>query len=163
MTLLRESTAIPSTALTVEATGGMTAWLQHYVPRSLDSVVRGAWVLVLLMSALIAALVVRRLARSKLAVVHRSVRWIADVTARVVRWVVLVSPVGILALSFALGLRAGGRAAGVLLAVVLIVPGVLQRRARGATRGTTACSPRRAAPARPLARIARSGSAQATR
>ena len=125
MTLLRESTAIPSAALAIDASGGMTAWLQRYVPRSLDSVVRGAWVLVLLMSAMMAALVVRRLARSKLAAVHRSVRWIADVTARVVRWVVLVSPVGILALSFGLGLRAGGRAAGFLLAVVLIVPGVL--------------------------------------
>jgi proton glutamate symport protein len=123
--LLRAATTIPSAALAVDSSGGMVAWLQRYVPRSLDSVVRGAWVLVLLVTAIAGALVLRRVARSRLVAVHRGARWIAELITRVVRWVVLIAPLGIFALSFSLGLRAGGRAAGFMLAAILIVPGML--------------------------------------
>ena len=105
--------------------GGASAWLERYVPRSVGAVVRGAWVLVVLVAAMLAAVVLRTVAGSRAAQLHAIVRLIASVTQRVVGWIILVSPLGILALGFALGLRAGGRAAGFMLAALVIVPAVL--------------------------------------
>jgi Na+/H+-dicarboxylate symporter len=121
---LRSATTLPN-GLTGASDGGISAWLQRFVPRTIGAVVRGAWVLVLLVSAMLAAMLLRQLGSTRLPAIHRAVRVFADVTQRIVWWIVLVSPLGILALSFGLGLRAGGRAAGFMLAAILIVPGVL--------------------------------------
>jgi Na+/H+-dicarboxylate symporter len=120
---LRSATTLPNVA--AGAGGGISAWLERFVPRTIGAVVRGAWVLVLLVSAMLGAMLLRQLGSTRLPAIQRAVRVFAEVTQRIVWWIVLVSPLGILALSFGLGLRAGGRAAGFMLAAILIVPGVL--------------------------------------
>jgi Na+/H+-dicarboxylate symporter len=105
--------------------GGASAWLERYVPRTVGAVVRGAWVLVVLVVAMLAAVALRAVAGGRGTQLHAIVRAVANVTQRVVGWIILVSPLGILALGFALGLRAGGRAAGFMLAAIVIVPAVL--------------------------------------
>ena len=105
--------------------GGASAWLSRYVPHSIGAVVRGAWVLVVLVAAMLAAVLLRAIAGTRMTQLHAAIRWVANATQRVVGWIILVSPLGILALGFALGLRAGGRAAGFMLAAIVIVPAVL--------------------------------------
>jgi proton glutamate symport protein len=121
---LAGSTAAPNEIARASA-GGASAWLERYVPRSIGAVVRGAWVLVVLVAAMLAAVILRTVAGSRATQLHAVVRWVAYVTQRVVGWIILVSPLGILALGFALGLRAGARAAGFMAAVLVIVPAVL--------------------------------------
>ena len=124
LSALIASTTLPSD-LASAGGGGAAAWVERYVPRSIGSVVRGAWVLVLLVGAMLGAVVLRRIARSRLTTVKAAVRWVADLTQVLVKWIVLVSPLGILALSFSLALRAGIKAAGFMLAALIIVPTVL--------------------------------------
>jgi Na+/H+-dicarboxylate symporter len=124
LTALVEATATPN-ELARAGAGGASAWLERYVPRSVGAVVRGAWVLVVLVAAMLAAVILRTISGRRATQLHATVRWVASVTQRVVGWIVLVSPVGILALAFALGLRSGGRAAGFMLAAIVIVPAVL--------------------------------------
>jgi proton glutamate symport protein len=122
---LRVGTAIPNDALAANSNVGTGVWLRGSLPSSIDSVLRGARVLVLLIGAMLAALLARQLARTCLTRVRRGVEWVADLTRRMVRWILLVSPAGILALGFSFGLRAGQHVVGFVLAAVLIVAGTL--------------------------------------
>ncbi len=117
-------TSIPDAALSGShrALGDVA---RAYLPTSLDALLRSANVLVLLVSATLAALAIRAYARPRVPVIERIVQLVADNTQLLVRWMLLVSPLGILALSFGFALSAGARVAGFMLAAVVIVAGVL--------------------------------------
>jgi proton glutamate symport protein len=122
---LRAGTTIPDAAIAMGTERPLADWLRAYIPASLDTVLRGTSVLVLLIGATLGALVLRRFAASRLPTIQRSVEWLAAITQRVVRYILLVSPLGIFALTFGFGLRSGVRVAGFMLAAAIIVPGVL--------------------------------------
>jgi Na+/H+-dicarboxylate symporter len=122
---LRAGTTIPDAALAMGTQRPLTDWLRAYIPASLDTVLRGASVLVLLIGATLGALALRRFAAARLPTMQRAVEWLAAITQRVVRYLLLAAPFGIFALTFGFSLRAGVRAAGFMLAAVIIVPGVL--------------------------------------
>lgn len=123
---LRASIEVPDAAQASLGTRpGLTDWLKEYLPASLDSALRGADVLVLLLAAMILALLVRAFAQARRAVVERAFQRLVDVTRFVVRWILVITPVGVFALSFSMALNAGGGAAGFMLACVVIVCGIL--------------------------------------
>ena len=86
----RNSSMVTTWRVTPAGEGGATAWVERYVPRSVGAVVRGAWVLVLLVAAMLAAVILRRVARGRLGTVTGVVRWVADATQVLVKWIVLV-------------------------------------------------------------------------
>jgi len=123
---LRASIAVPDAAQAALGTRlGLTDWLRGYLPASLDSALRGADVLVLLLGAMILALLVRTFPGPRRAAVERVFQRVADATRLVVRWILVITPAGVFALSFGMALNAGGGAAGFMLASVLIVCGIL--------------------------------------
>lgn len=123
---LRASIAVPEAAQAALGTRpGLIDWFRGYLPASLDSALRGADVLVLLLGAMILALLVRAFAGSRRGAVERAFQRLADATRLVVRWILVITPAGVFALSFGMALNAGGAAAGFMLACVLIVCGIL--------------------------------------
>lgn len=123
---LRASIAVPDAAQTALGNRpGLLDWIAGYLPASLDSALRGADALLLLLGAMLLALLVRTFARSRQAGVARAFQALAEATQRVVRWILVITPVGVFALSFGLAVNAGAGAAGFLAACVLIVCGIL--------------------------------------
>lgn len=117
---LRSGTPIPEAAQQVLEGGGAGPGLSGYVPRSLSQLLSGAAVLPLLVLTLLSGLAVRRLPDRPRATVERKARWLADATMRVVGWLLLLTPVGVLALCFGLGRGAGLGAAGLMTFYVLL-------------------------------------------
>jgi len=118
---LRTGTPIPEAAQRVlDGSGAAGHWLAGYIPRSLTQLLSGAAVLPLLVLTLLAGLIVRRLPdRPRKTIEHRA-RWLADATMRVVGWLLLITPLGVLALCFGLGRSAGLGAAGLMTFYVLL-------------------------------------------
>lgn len=123
---LRASIEVPDAAqASLGMRPGVTDWLMGYLPASLDSALRGADVLVLLLAAMTLALLVRAFAQARSAIVERAFQKVVDLTRFAVRWILAITPVGVFALSFSMALNAGGGAAGFMLACVVIVCGIL--------------------------------------
>lgn len=123
---LRASIAVPDEAeAALGFRPGLTDWLKGYLPARLDSALRGADVLVLLLATMLLAILIRTFAKSRQAAVERAFQRLGDATQWVVRWMLVITPLGVFALSFGMALNAGGGAAGFLAAAVIIVCGML--------------------------------------
>lgn len=123
---LRANTPIPEAAQRVLDGGAGAAghWLAGYLPRGLTQLLAGAAVLPLLVLTLLSGLMVRRLPDRPRATIERRARLLADATMRVVGWLLLITPIGVLALCFGLGRNAGLGAAGLMTVYVLIYAAV---------------------------------------
>jgi Na+/H+-dicarboxylate symporter len=78
----------------------------------------------LLLAAILLALIARRFTGRRRALFLTLFQRLSDATMRVVRWILLIAPLGVLALSFGLARSTGGRAMSLLFAFVLIISGV---------------------------------------
>jgi Na+/H+-dicarboxylate symporter len=78
----------------------------------------------LLLGAVVFALVARRLTGRRRELFQRKFQWLSDTTLRVVGWILLITPLGILALTFGLARGAGGGALSLLIAFVLIISAI---------------------------------------
>ncbi len=111
-----------------EALGSGTTlgdWMRGYLPTSVGRVVRGGNLLLVLLSAIVLALVVRRFAGSRRERLQRGAQGLADAALRVVGWILRFTPVGVLALSFGLALGAGGSAVGLMIFFVVLVSALM--------------------------------------
>lgn len=119
---LRASTSIPSGATEAAAAGVNTfgEWLVGLVPESLPAAFSGREILPLLLVAIVVGLAVNRLPSEPRHLLARVFQALADTMMVVVRWILVLTPLGIFALSFQMALHAGLDAAGVMLVFAVL-------------------------------------------
>ena len=123
---LRSGITVPPAAhAAAQAHAGIGSWLRDSLPRSFDALFRGIPILLILLAAVLLALLLRHLAKDRLPGVERGFQSLAKLTELLVRVILLLTPLGVLALSFRLGRNAGGVAAGFLVTYMVLVAGVL--------------------------------------
>jgi len=123
---LRSSVSVPEPLR--EALGSGTTlgdWLRGYLPTSVGRLFRGGNLLLVLVSAIVLALVLRRFAGRRRERLQRGAQGLADAAMQVVGWILRFTPVGVLALSFGLALGAGGSAVGLMIFFVVLVSALM--------------------------------------
>ena len=117
------SIAVPEAAR-AEATAGTAVspgeWLGALIPNNLFQAAAAGDVLPLLLFAILLGLAVRQLPLSQREPIGRIFQGLAAAMLTVVRWILTLTPVGVFAFSLQLALEAGGAAAGLLGAFVVI-------------------------------------------
>ena len=122
---LRAGIAVSPAASDALSNGvGLSERLGAMVPVGVRRFFLGGNLLPLLLGAMILALLARRFAGQRRAMLQRVFQRLADATLRLVGWILLLAPFGVLALTFGLAQSAGGSALGLMAAFVLLVSGV---------------------------------------
>jgi Na+/H+-dicarboxylate symporter len=122
---LRAGIAVPPPASDALSNGvGLSERLGAIVPPGVRRFFLGGNLLPLLLGAMILALLARRFAGHRRAMLQRVFQRLADATLRVVGWILLLAPFGVLALTFGLAQSAGGSALGLMAAFVLLISGI---------------------------------------
>jgi proton glutamate symport protein len=98
----------------------VTGWLGGMIPDGLRRFLLGQYLLLLLLGAALAALVVRQLTGPVREAIQLAVEWAARMTMAIVAVLLVVAPLGVLALSFGLAQSTGTSALGLLSAFVII-------------------------------------------
>jgi Na+/H+-dicarboxylate symporter len=107
------------------APASFSSWLSGLLPRNLlESAAKGE-VLPLLFFAAFLGLAITRLPDDRREALDRPIQALAAAMLLCVRWILALTPVGVFVFTFRFALGAGGRAAGVLGAWVILVSGLL--------------------------------------
>ena len=117
------SIAIPEAAQTAAAAGATASpgeWLATLVPNNLFRAAAAGEILPLLLFAVLLGLAVKQLPPSQREPLGRTFQGLAAAMLIVVRWILTLTPLGVFAFALALALEAGGAAAGLLGAFVVI-------------------------------------------
>jgi len=119
---LRASTPIPDAARQVlqGSEWRLGQWLAGYVPRGVTQFLAGAGVLPLLLLTLFLGLLARLLPGSRQEAVRQRARWCAEATMWITGWLLILTPIGVLALCFGLARGSGSGAAGLVTVYVLV-------------------------------------------
>ena len=125
--LVRSSAGIPELARAAAIAPAATFgdWFGGLLPRNLFAAAAGGEVLGLLLFALLFGVAVRQLADEQRAPIVAGLQGAAAALLTMVRWLLLVTPIGVLALTYGLALETGVSATTLLLAFVIIVSTVM--------------------------------------
>jgi len=102
---------------------GSPAGLLDFIPAGLRAFFLGEHPIPLLLGSAALALMARRLTGPRRSRTERFFQQFSSVTMRVVGWILLLTPLGVLALTFGLAQSAGGGALSLLIVFVLIISG----------------------------------------
>lgn len=123
---LRAGVSVPeATRDIVERDPALIDWVRGFLPASASRVFRGANLLPILLGAVLLAILARRFAGRRREILQRRIQWLADAMMTLLGWVLVVTPIGVLALTFGLALSAGGSAVGLLTFYVVVVSGLM--------------------------------------
>jgi len=119
---LRAGTSVPASATEMASArvDSFGEWLVGLVPESLPAAFSGREILPLLLVAIAFGLAVNRLPSEPRHLLARVFQALADSMMVVVGWILVLTPLGIFALSFQMALRAGLDAAGVMLVFAVL-------------------------------------------
>jgi len=107
------------------AYGSLSDWLSRLLPRNVfESAVRGEVLPLLLMTAIL-GIAIARLPDDRREGLDRPIQALAAAMLTCVRWILAFTPVGVFAFTYTFALGAGGQAAGVLGAWIVLVSGLL--------------------------------------
>jgi proton glutamate symport protein len=120
LALLQGVTVPPDGADPAATARTVTGWLGGMIPDGLRRFLLGQYLLLLLLGAALAALVVRQLTGPVREAIQLAVEWAARMTMAIVAVLLVVAPLGVLALSFGLAQSTGTSALGLLSAFVII-------------------------------------------
>jgi Na+/H+-dicarboxylate symporter len=125
--LVRSSAGIPELARAAATAPAATFgdWFGGLLPRNLFAAAAGGEVLGLLLFALLFGVAVRQLADEQRAPIVAGLQGAAAALLTMVRWLLLVTPIGVLALTYGLALETGVSATTLLFAFVIIVSTVM--------------------------------------
>lgn len=117
---------VPESASDAATSGaGVADWLRGFIPEGVRQFFLGQYLLPLLLGSVAVALVIRRVAGRWREMIQGAVEWLSRVTMGAVGGLLVIAPLGILALSFGLAQSAGSSALGLLTAFVLITSGAV--------------------------------------
>lgn len=124
---LRAGTSIPPSALEEARREGPSfgAWLVGLIPRNIVQAASSGEILPVLLFTVFFGLAVTHLAPGQRDLLGGVFRALADATMVLVEWVLKATPVGVFALAFELGLRAGVPLAGFVAAFVALVSAMM--------------------------------------
>lgn len=124
---LRAATAVPQAARDAAAagTGSFGEWIGHLLPSNLFEAARRGEVLPLLLFTALFALAIRQLPGEQREPLERTFMALSAAMMVLVRWLLVVTPIGVFALSFMLGRTTGLEAAGMLGGLVLLQCGLM--------------------------------------
>ena len=124
---LRASTPIPQAARDAAAagTGSFGEWIGHLLPSNLFEAARRGDVLPLLLFSALLAVAIRHLPTDQRQPLSGLFASLSSAMLIIVRWLLAVTPIGVFALSFALGRTTGLEAAGMLGGLVLLQCGLM--------------------------------------
>jgi proton glutamate symport protein len=127
MAALHAATTVPQAArdAATGGTGSLGQWIGRLLPSNLFESARRGDVLPLLLFSVLLALAIRRLPDDQRRPLERGFEALSAAMLIIVRWLLVVTPVGVFALSYALGRDTGIEAAGVLGGLVLLQCGVM--------------------------------------
>jgi Na+/H+-dicarboxylate symporter len=118
MEALRAATAVPDAARAPAAAGATLAGL---LPANVFAAAARGEILPLMLFTILAGLAIDRLPEARRAPLAVLIHGLAQAMLTAVRWVLWLTPVGVFALAYGLGLGTGLRAAGLIGAFVLVV------------------------------------------
>jgi Na+/H+-dicarboxylate symporter len=124
-----ETVAALSASITVPAGAAAAAanpagWLDTILPPNLFQAAVAGQIFPLLLFAMAFALAVTRLPEASRRLLADPFRALADAMLTLVRWILVITPLGVLALAYVLALETGASLAGVLGAYLLLQPAV---------------------------------------
>jgi Na+/H+-dicarboxylate symporter len=116
-----------SQAATVPAAASLSAWLDAIVPTNPIKAAANGEMLPLVIFALLFSFAITRIARERSRLLADFFQAVVDAMLVIVHWIILVGPIGVFALAYVVGARAGVAAAGALAhyLVLLVVAQVL--------------------------------------
>lgn len=120
--LLQASTAVPQAAREAAAAGAgsLSEWIGNLLPSNLFEAARRGDVLPLLLFSGLLGLAIRQLPSEKRQPLHVGFESLSAAMMILVRWLLAATPLGVFALSYALGRDTGFEAAGVLGGLVVL-------------------------------------------
>ncbi len=127
LSALAKGAAIPEAARQAAGMGydSLADWLSSLLPRNLlESAVRGE-ILPLLLFTAILGIAIARLPEDRREALDRPIQALASAMLVCVRWILAFTPLGVFVFTYRFALGAGGQAAGVLGAWVVLVSGLL--------------------------------------
>ena len=124
---LRAATPIPQAARDAAAagTGSFGEWIGHLLPSNLFEAARRGDVLPLLLFSALLAVAIRQLPVDQRQPLSGLFSSLSSAMLILVKWLLAVTPIGVFALSFALGRNTGLEAAGMLGGLVLLQCGLM--------------------------------------
>ena len=124
---LRAATPIPQAARDAAAagTGSFAEWIGHLLPSNLFEAARRGDVLPLLLFSALLAVAIRHLPTEQRQPLSGLFSSLSAAMLILVRWLLAVTPIGVFALSFALGRNTGLEAAGMLGGLVVLQCGLM--------------------------------------
>jgi len=127
VTALRANTTIPpsATEMAGREVHAFGDWLAALVPENLNAALAGREILPLLLMTIAFGLAVTRLPAEPRELLGRLFQALAAAMMVVVRWILVLTPLGIFALSFQMALHAGGQVAGVMFAFAALTSAML--------------------------------------
>lgn len=126
-TLLQQTTSVPQAAREAAAagSGSLTEWIGNLLPSNLFEAARRGDVLPLLLFSAMLAVAIRRLPDERRRPLQNVIESLSDAMFTIVHWLLVVTPLGVLALSYDLGRDTGLQAVGVLGGLVVLQCGVM--------------------------------------
>jgi Na+/H+-dicarboxylate symporter len=120
--LLQQSTAVPQAArdAATAGAGSLTEWIGNLLPSNLFEAARRGDVLPLLLFSTLLALAIRQLPDERRQPLQIGIDSLSAAMFTLVRWLLAATPIGVLALSYALGRNTGLEAVGVLGGLIVI-------------------------------------------
>jgi Na+/H+-dicarboxylate symporter len=126
-TLLQRATVVPQAAREAAAAGNasFSDWIGNLLPSNLFEAARRGDVLPLLLFSALLGVAIRRLPDERRRPLQPAIESLSEAMFTIVRWLLALTPVGVLALSYALGRDTGLEAVGVLAGLVVLQCGVM--------------------------------------
>jgi Na+/H+-dicarboxylate symporter len=106
------------------ASGSITGFFNGLVPENIVSAAASSDILALVVATLLFALAVSRIAARRRATLVDFFAGVTDAFLVIIGWILVVAPVGILALAFGLGAAAGGAAFATLVHYIVLVSAI---------------------------------------
>jgi Na+/H+-dicarboxylate symporter len=125
--MLRQSTVVPQAArdAATAAPGSISEWIGNLLPSNLFEAARRGDVLPLLLFSALLAFAIRRLPDERRAPLQGGIESLSEAMFILVRWLLAATPLGVLALSYALGRDTGLKAIGILGGLVVLQCGAM--------------------------------------
>lgn len=124
VTALQSATASAQPIHAQAASGSITGFFNGLVPENIVSAAASSDILALVVATLLFALAVSRIAPRRRASLVDFFAALTDAFLVIIGWVLLVAPVGVLALAFGLGAAAGGAAFATLVHYIILVSAI---------------------------------------
>lgn len=106
------------------ASGSITGFFNGLVPKNIVSAAASSDILALVVATLLFALAVSRIAARRRATLVDFFAGLTDAFLVIIGWILLVAPVGVLALAFGVGAAAGGAAFATLVHYIVLVSAI---------------------------------------